>query len=378
MFRMSSTILPTPLPVNSLPAPILQPIPQPRAVSRRRIGKHALFAAVSAASALCVLAVVAFHGYIAWMLAHPYVAPLYSNPMEAAGLPYEDTAFPSMSGRTTVGGWFIPAGASDSPQPAAQPAAATTQMSESQRTVIFSHGYGANREETWVPMYDLAALLHRLNYNVFMFDYGYASTDYKAPATGGYEESQQLLSAVQYVKSRGASEIIVWGFSMGAGTALQAGLQTDDIDAMLLDSLFLPSPDTLFHNVTQVLPLPKYPSLPLIEMMLPAFTGTSFSGIPAKEVMVKNYPIPLFIMHGTEDTKAPYEIADQIAHNQMNPLSQEWIVQGGKHELLFQVHPKEYIQRAALFLSQVHQQHEADNTNTNSTDEAIHADSIVL
>ncbi|GMK39512.1 hypothetical protein PCCS19_25660 [Paenibacillus sp. CCS19] len=377
---MSSTILPAPMPVNSLPAPILQPAPQPRAINRRKSGKHALFAAVSAAAALCVLAVVAFHGYIAWMLAHPYVAPLYSNPMEAAGLPYEDTAFPSMSGRTTVGGWFIPAGDNDGPQ-LAQTAAAASQANESQRTVIFSHGYGANREETWVPMYDLAALLHRLNYNVLMFDYGYASSDYKAPATGGYEESQQLLAAVQYVKERGASEIVVWGFSMGAGTALQAGLQTDDIDAMLLDSLFLPSPDTLFHNVTQVLPLPKYPSLPLIEMMLPAFTGTSFSGIPATEVMVKDYPIPLFIMHGTEDAKAPYEIADQIAHNQSNPLSQEWIVQGGKHELLFQVHAKEYIQRAALFLSQVHQQHADanDSTNgTNGTDGTSTADSIVL
>lgn len=373
---MSSTILPTPLPVNSLPAPIIQPVPQPRVVSRRKSGKHALFAAVSAAAALCVLAVVAFHGYIAWMLAHPYVAPLYSNPMEAAGLPYEDTAFPSNSGRTTVGGWFIPAGDNDGPQLVAQTtaAASVTQANESQRTVIFSHGYGANREETWVPMYDLAKLLHQLNYNVFMFDYGYASTDYKAPATGGYEESQQLLAAVQYVKERGASEIIVWGFSMGAGTALQAGLQTDDIDAMLLDSLFLPSPDTLFHNVTQVLPLPKYPSLPLIEMMLPAFTGTSFSGIPAKEVMVKDYPIPLFIMHGTEDTKAPYEIADQIANNQSNPLSQEWIVQGGKHELLFQVHAKEYIQRAALFLGQVHQQH----ADANGTEAATPADSVKL
>ncbi|WP_127534591.1 alpha/beta hydrolase [Paenibacillus kobensis] len=355
-----STIASTPLPMTSPAAPAIRPASRYAARSRRRTGRHALVATVSAVAALCILAVVAFHGYIAWMLAHPYVAPLYSNPTEAAGLAYEDVAFPSHSGRTTVGGWFIPAGDDGNlpvPGTDVQTAAMPAQAVESERTVIFSHGYGANREETWVPMYDLAKLLHQLDYNVLMFDYGYASTAYKAPATGGHEESQQLLAAVQYAKSRGAAEIVVWGFSMGAGTALQAGLATDDIDAMILDSLFLPSPDALFHNVTQILPLPKYPSLPLIEFMLPAFTGTSFSGIPADEVMTRDYPIPLFIMHGTEDVKAPYEIAEHIAANQTNPLSREWIVGGGKHELLFQVHAKEYIQRAALFLGQVHQQH---------------------
>ncbi|GFN31134.1 alpha/beta hydrolase [Paenibacillus xylaniclasticus] len=354
-----STIASTPMPITNPAAPAIRPDSRLAAGSRRRTGRHALFATVSATAALCILAVIAFHGYIAWMLAHPYVAPLYSNPNEAVGLPYEDVSFPSKSGRTTVGGWFIPAGSDSSmntPDGAFQTAALSVPPAESKRTVIFSHGYGANREETWVPMYDLAQLLHQLDYNVLMFDYGYASTDYKAPATGGHEESQQLLAAVEYAKSRGASEIVVWGFSMGAGTALQTGLVTDDIDAMILDSLFLPSPDTLFHNVTQILPLPKYPSLPLIELMLPAFTGTSFSGIPADEVMTTDYPIPLFIMHGTEDAKAPYEIAESIAANQTNPLSREWIVSGGKHELLFQVHAKEYIQRAALFLGQVHQQ----------------------
>ncbi|MWC29945.1 alpha/beta hydrolase [Paenibacillus sp. MMS18-CY102] len=359
---MSSTIITTSLPVPNPLVPAVRPVPQHHSRTRHGRRKHAMFATLTSIVSLCVLAVVAFHGYIAWMLAHPYVAPLYSNPTEAVGLPYENVNFPSHSNRTTVGGWFIPSGADgDSSSAVAQTAAAAAEPAvESGRTVIFSHGYGANREETWVPMYDLATLLHRLNYNVFMFDYGYASTDYKAPATGGYEESQQLLAAVDYVKSRGADEIVVWGFSMGAGTALQAGLQTDKIDAMILDSLFLPSPDTLFHNVKQILPLPKYPSLPLIELMLPAFTGTSLSGIPAKQVLTKDYPIPLFIMHGTKDSKAPYEIAEHIAAKQTNPLSREWIVEGGKHELLFQVHAKEYIQRAALFLGQVHQQHVDD------------------
>src|SRR5690606_29114809 len=124
--------------------------PAPQAPSGSRY-RHLAVSLVSSFVVLVLLAVIAVHGYIAWTLAHPYVAPLGSNPKLAKNLDYEDISFASMSGRTVVDGWYIP----------------STQHSS--RTVVFSHGYGANREETWVPMYDLANLLHGLRYNVLMF-----------------------------------------------------------------------------------------------------------------------------------------------------------------------------------------------------------------
>ncbi|GGG24160.1 alpha/beta hydrolase [Paenibacillus abyssi] len=313
-----------------------QPRSMPAAEQVRR--RHIAIAVLSAVVAFTMLLVVAFHGFIAWMLANPYVAPLTSNPMLAKNLNYSDVVFPSASGKTMVDGWYIPAG----------------QYSE--RTVVFSHGYGANREETWVPMYDLADLLHGLNYNVLLFDYGYASTTNKYPATGGHEESQQLLAAVEFARAQGANEIVVWGFSMGAGTALQTALQTNLIDAMILDSMFLPDPEALFQNVTQLVNLPRFPSLPLIESLLPVWTGTSFNQIPAQQVMQTAYSIPIFMIHGTADSKASVDTAQAISNMQMNPLSDVWIIPDGHHELLFRAQPKEYIHRAALFLSRVHDQ----------------------
>ncbi|REK74898.1 alpha/beta hydrolase [Paenibacillus paeoniae] len=327
----------------ALPAPLMQTDSVAALLREKTRGrrKHLLFAAIAALFATILIAIIVFHGYVAWMLANPYVAPLSSNPQDAIGTTYEDVVFPSHSGETTVSGWYVPA------------AADGEQDVYSARTVIFSHGYGANREENWVPMYDLTKLLHDLRYNVLLFDYGYASKHYKAPATGGREESQQLLAAVEYAKSRGAEDVVVWGFSMGAGTALQTALLTDDIDAMILDSLFIPSSEALFDNLNQFVPLPKFPSLPLIESMIPLWTGSSFGSIPAEEVVGTPYDMPLYIIHGTNDVKAPFDIAEAIAANQSNALSRSWIVQDGQHELLFRAHPREYVQRTALFLSQV-------------------------
>lgn len=354
---MSTTMM-TPMPLETGFPQSLQPFPllegglqkqKPKAKTR----KHFFIALAASFTALCLLLVLVFYGYIAWMLTYPYVAPLTSNPKAAVGLDYEDIMFPSVSGKTTVSGWYVPAVDSDSD------AVLASSTLSSERTVIFSHGYGANREESWVPMYDLTKLLHGLHYNVVLFDYGYASQKYKAPATGGIEESQQLLAAIQFAKSRGAQEIVVWGFSMGAGTALQAALQTNDIDAMILDSTFLASSDTMFHNVTQILPLPKFPSMPLIETLLPIWSGANLKQVPVKQILAKSFNIPLYIMHGTNDAKAPYQLAEQIAADQSNPLSRSWIVPNGQHEMLFRASPTEYIQRAALFLGQVDQQFQA-------------------
>lgn len=303
--------------------------------------KHKWIATIAAAVAMCFIAIIIFHGYVAWMLAYPYVAPLTSNPKEAIGVDYEEVVFPSNSGETTVSGWYVPAIAEDG------------SSAPSNRTVVFSHGYGANREETWVPMYELTKLLHDLRYNVLLFDYGYASKQYKAPATGGREESQQLLASINYARSRGAQDIVVWGFSMGAGTALQTALITDEIDAMILDSLFVPSSEALFDNLIQFVDLPRFPSLPLIETMIPLWTGTDFGSIPAKQVVAHHFDMPIYVIHGTKDVKAPYETAQAIAANQTNAMSRSWIVEDGQHEMIFRKHPTEYIGRAALFLSQV-------------------------
>ncbi|GKU80591.1 alpha/beta hydrolase [Paenibacillus sp. L3-i20] len=332
--------------VPAFPMKLPYPTSAPAVGSSKR-RKHIFVASIASLLALCFILIIIFHGYVAWMLANPYVAPLESNPQEAIRTAYEDVVFASNSGETTVSGWYVPAVDLENEQ--SNPGA----VAASNRTVVFSHGYGANREENWVPMYELTRLLHDLNYNVLLFDYGYASQQYKAPATGGREESQQLLAAIDYAKSRGADDIVVWGFSMGAGTALQTALLTDEIDAMILDSLFIPSSETLFDNLNQFVPLPRFPSLPLIETMIPLWSGGSFGSIPAEQVVANDYAMPIYIIHGTNDVKASHHTAEAIANNQRDSLTRSWIVENGQHELLFRKHPREYIQRTALFLSQV-------------------------
>lgn len=140
---------------------------------------------------------------------------------------------------------------------------------------------------------------------------------------------------------------------MGGGTALQAALETDAINALMLDSLFLPSPDTLYTNIQQYIGLPKYPTTAIISKLLPLWTNHAFSNQPAQAVLAKQYDIPLYIMHGTADNKADVHIAEQIAGNQKLVQSQLWVVEGGQHELLFRKDPNLYMKKIAQFLSSI-------------------------
>ncbi|MEF3305189.1 alpha/beta hydrolase [Paenibacillus sp. GYB003] len=301
----------------------------PITISRKKLW---IFIPLASLLLLAACALLAFHGYIAWMLARPAIAPLSSNPLLAAGLPYEDVRFASSDGASALEGWFIPAEGSD-------------------KAVIFSHGYGGNREELWVPFYSLAKELNKRSYNVLLFDYGYVQPNLSV--TGGVRESRELQGAIDFAKRKGMKHTYVWGFSMGAGTALQTALHGKEIEAMILDSTFLLEPDTMFHNIKQRVDLPKFPSLPLIRLFFPVLNGTSMNQIPYQTVKETDYPMPIFFIHGQKDAKAPYDVAQLIHASQSSPKSSLWLLPEGRHELLYKANKKEYVKRTMAFLSGV-------------------------
>jgi pimeloyl-ACP methyl ester carboxylesterase len=327
------TTLSTPLPLSG-PATFPTPGSSYERTITQKVGRLALTLFIAVSCLLAILFLV-FHAYVAWALSHPSIVTLGSNPMLAKNLAYSDVTFPSADHAILVDGWWIPS-------------------DDSRQTIVLSHGYGANREESWVPMYDLANLLHGLNYNVLMFDYGFASKTHSTPATGGRIESQQLLGAIQFARKQGSDELIVWGFSMGAGTALQAALHSVPVDAMILDSTFLPDDDTLYHNMRNQVDIPRYPSVSLVRWFFPFMSGTRLEQIPSAQVQSTAYDFPIMLIHGTADDKAPAYLSENVAKAQKNALSQLWIVPGAIHEMIYRTHPREYVQRTTAFLESVH------------------------
>lgn len=302
---------------------------------RKKLFVIALLAFLS----LSLVLLVAFYGYLSWILARPSIEGLTSNPLKAVGLPYEDITFSSIQQPSKLSGWFIPG-------------------SDSDKTVIFSHGYAGNREEFWIPIYDIAKALHQQHYNVLMFDYGYVDAHPDRVVTAGVKESKELLGAISFAKSKGAKQIYIWGFSMGAGTALQAALSSRDITGMVLDSTFVLEPDTLMYNLGQKYQLPAFPTLDMLQILFPLMNGVSLDQIPYEKVKTTAFPMPILMIHGMKDRLAPYTLAEDIIAHQKNPESRLWLLPKRGHERIYRYQPKEYLQQSMQFLSKVSRQAE--------------------
>ena len=143
---------------------------------------------------------------------------------------------------------------------------------------------------------------------------------------------------------------------MGAGSALQAALQHAPVDAMILDSTFLPSDDTLAYNLAQSpIKLTEYPTIPLVKWFLPLMSGgIRLDQVPSALAQQTSFDFPVYLIHGTNDLKAPVYLAENVANAQTNPYTQLWVVQGAIHEMIYRTHTQEYVDRITAFLGQVH------------------------
>lgn len=294
----------------------------------RSIFTRALWA-IASLIGLLLLVLLAYLYYSAWTFTHPTIDPLFSNPMAAHQLPYSDIELRSIDNESRLNGWYIP--------------------STSKKTVIFSHGYAGNREEIWVPLYELAQTLHLHNYNVLMFDYGYVNHEQNPSRvmTAGVRETGELLGAVRYAKQLGAEQVYIWGFSMGAGKP--------EVGGMILDSTFLLQPNVLEHIIPNYYPHISKILLPVVNSLLPFTGGVKLSHIPYEEVNSTTYSFPLFMIHGLKDTQAPFTITTQIFEQQTHPWSELWLPRDRGHEMTYRFQSEEYVERTLYFLNKISQ-----------------------
>ena len=151
------------------------------------------------------------------MVFFPQREVLYS-PAEV-GLAYQDVSFPTADG-LTLHGWFVPAPAS---------------RSETAATWLWFHGNGGNVGHR---VEELALLHHRLQANIFLFDYqGYGWSDGSPSETGTYRDAR---AALDYLASRGdldMDSVFFFGHSLGASVAVELATEREPKGLVLVSPL---------------------------------------------------------------------------------------------------------------------------------------------
>jgi uncharacterized protein len=218
----------------------------------------------------------------------------YTTPA-ADGYSYEEVQFQSKDG-TKLSGWFIPA------------------RGQALGTVVHFHGNAQNMS----AHYSFVSWLPASGFNLFVFDYrGYGKSDGKVSRQGVYEDS---VAAVKYIKSRAdidQRKIILFGQSIGGANLLAVAGKNrfEGVVGVATDSAFSSYKGIALDHTFLLKPLAAL------------LIGNKLS---PKDTVQNIAPVPLLIIHGTDDPVVPYRHAPLLFGKAGEP-KELWTVQGGQH-----------------------------------------------
>jgi pimeloyl-ACP methyl ester carboxylesterase len=160
------------------------------------------------------------------------------DPQSALGLAFENVEVPGESG--VLHGWRVPGAALSGGAP----------VSATGTWAILIHGRGATREECLRAL----PVLHRLGVTSLVAGYRTTAGLLDAPVGRyhlGDREWQDVESAIVYAAGQGATEIVLFGWSMGGAIAMQTVSRSwtaDRVKGIVLDSPVLDWRDVLAHH----------------------------------------------------------------------------------------------------------------------------------
>jgi fermentation-respiration switch protein FrsA (DUF1100 family) len=264
--------------------------------------------------------------YSAGKLSRPARNPATHTPAEY-GLQYEEVRFNSAGDHIRLNGWFI-----DSP---------------GTRTIIMLHGRDFSREANGGLA--KAAALAGHDYDVLMFDFrahGASGGDHYAL---GAWETRDVTGALDYLKSRGVTEVGIYGISMGAATAIMAAAAHPEIKAIVAEAAYSDLGVLIDEAFSERSGLPAFFN-PGVRSMAHLLYGIDFSKVRPAGALKSMGDRPVLLIHSTADEFVAVRHATRLQEaGAGNPNLEVWIVAKAAHCDAFSTYTEEYTRRMLAF-----------------------------
>ncbi len=217
----------------------------------------------------------------------------------------------------------------------------------SKGTILLIHGWNDTKED----LLNHSAYLYKNNYSSLLFDlraFGDSDGDFTSL---GYFEKNDVLGAIDYIKSRDDinQNLGALGQSMGAASLVLATIETNDLKAIILDSSYATIHQVTGRRFKRTHNLPKYP----LATLLTFFGGllndfNAFDLAPLRYIDQVN--IPIFMIQGDSDKLVFIEEARRL-YDKANQPKQIWITEGADHRKSYEYYPEEYEEKVVGFFN---------------------------
>lgn len=282
--------------------------------SARSLGVAALLLATTAAIASLVFALI-FTGP-----QRRAVRPLPAD----FDFPTEQVSFAATDG-VTLWGWFVPCAGST-------------------RGAVLLHGNGSTRSQ----MIARARWLRTQGYAVLLYDARGHGESGGERVSFGLLETRDLLGALDYVRSRGATDIGCIGASQGGATIALAAEQLRNVRWVVLEAVFPDLPLAMDRRFRHTLHLPGWFAGLLMRPIAEWRIGASAREIaPLK--MVGRLKCPALILGGERDPYTTVEDTRALYAAAAGP-KQLWLVPNAGHVDLYGAAGRNYEEHLAEFL----------------------------
>ncbi len=260
---------------------------------------------------------------------HPPKYPLHIPP-SAYRADYEIVSFSSEDG-ITLKGWFV------------KPAHPASKAP----VIIICHGLGANKSD----FTELAVVLSRRGYFVLLFDFRAHGESSGSRSSLGHHEQRDIAAALDFLKVRPEADpkrIGIYGFSMGASSAILAAARTHAFSAIVVDSAFTSLRDQAWTAITGFYHLPSFPFLNLSVLGYELYFQTGIDNISPVSVIKDISPTPVFIIAGDGDRLVPAENGRKLYAAAGEP-KELWIIPNADHGATFAAAGSAYEKRVGDF-----------------------------
>ena len=257
----------------------------------------------------------------------------YPNDPSVLGVDYETVSYPTPLGSFEA--WLFP-GSGDT-------------------WIVAVHGNAADRTE----YLRLVASIHDLGYPVLAIRY---RNDPDSPGTDeslvlmGQEEYADIASAVDYALDHGASDVVMYGTSMGGALTLGYVLKEsrDVVRGLILEAPVADLREIVRLRSGEALPIGGVIGdsiLAVGRLFVTLRTGLDFDSVDYVE-RATELDTPILLFHGTDDPKVPFEISENLTAARPD-LVEFHSIADAAHVRAWNEDPAAYAETIATFLARI-------------------------
>jgi len=212
-------------------------------------------------------------------------------------------------------------------------------------TVILFHGHGGNKS----GVINEAMAFKKMRYNTLLVDFRAHGNSEGNTCTIGYDESEDVKLAYDYISAKGEKNIVLWGISMGASTIAKAAKDYQlEPKKIILEMPFGTIQDAAGGRL-KMMGLPAQPLATLITFWGGLEHGFWAFGMKPQE-FVKSIKCPVLLQWGKNDPRVTKSEEEILFNNISNPNKKFVIYETAGHESLCKKEPVKWETEVAAFL----------------------------